>query len=312
MEFMPPPALARPAVPSAFPASAVAPGRRVGDDPLRGILMVVGASMVFSLSDATAKYVTNTVPVIEVAWVRYLVFVLLTTLPALRHGGAALRTRRPVAHVMRGLAIVGSALLFVFGLRVLPLADAAAINFVSPLFITMLSVPLLGERVGASRWIAVGIGLSGAVIAAQPGTSAFTPAAAFPILSAAAWAVGIILTRRMAPTESSSTILAWTAGSGLAVLTILLPFNLVVPTLRELALCLFIGVTASAGQWMVVLGYRRAPASLLAPFSYLQLIWSTTLGYLVFNERPGLATIVGATIIAGSGLYTAHRERTAR
>jgi drug/metabolite transporter (DMT)-like permease len=166
--------------------------------------------------------------------------------------------------------------------------------------------------VGLGRWIAVGVGLTGAVIAAQPGTSAFTGAAAFPVLSAATWAVGIVLTRRMAPTESASTILAWTAGTGLALLTCLLPFNAVVPTARELALCLFIGVSASAGQWMVVLGYRRAPASLLAPFSYLQLIWSTALGYIVFNGRPGPATIVGATIIAASGLYSAHRERAAR
>jgi drug/metabolite transporter (DMT)-like permease len=79
-----------------------------------------------------------------------------------------------------------------------------------------------------------------------------------------------------------------------------------------LAFCLLIGVLASAGQWMVVLGYRRAPASLLAPFSYMQLIWSTALGYIVFDGRPGIATIVGAAIIAGSGLYTAHRERAAR
>lgn len=285
---------------------------RVGDTPLRGVLMVVGASIFFSMSDATTKYVTQTLPVIEVAWVRYFVFVLLATLPALRDHGSALRTRRPVMQTVRGIAIVGSALLFVYGLRLMPMADAAAINFVSPLFITMLSVPFLGERVGARRWIAVGVGLSGAVIAAQPGTSAFTAAAAFPVLSAASWAVGIVLTRRMAATESASTILAWTAGSGLLLLTCLLPFNLAMPTPREFALCLMIGVFASVGQWMVVLGYRRAPASMLAPFSYLQLIWSTTLGYLVFNGRPGLATIIGAGIIAGSGLYSAHRERLAR
>jgi drug/metabolite transporter (DMT)-like permease len=303
---MPQPALARPG------ASSAAVAGRVGDTPMRGVLLVVGASIFFSVSDATTKYVTQTLPVIEVAWVRYLVFVLLTALPAMRDHGAALRTRRPVQQVVRGLAIVGSALLFVYGLRLLPMADAAAINFVSPLFITMLSVPLLGERVGMRRWIAVGIGLTGAVIAAQPGTSAFTAAAAFPVLSAASWAVGIVLTRRMAPTEGSSTILVWTAGTGLVLLTCLLPFNLKAPTAHEFALCLLIGLSASAGQWMVVLGYRRAPASMLAPFSYLQLIWSTGLGYLVFNGRPGLATIVGATIIAASGLYTAHRERLAR
>ncbi len=305
---MPPPALARPVAPMLPPVANLAPGRRVGDDPLRAILLVLGASMAFSLSDATAKYVTQTVPVIEVAWVRYVVFTLMVTLPVLRHRGAALRTRRPVAQIARGVMIVGSALFFVYGLRVMPMADAAAINFVSPLFITMLSVPILAERVGPRRWIAVCVGLGGAVIAARPGTSAFSAAAAWPVASAAAWAVGIVLTRRMAPTESASTILVWTAGSGLALLTCLLPFGMVMPTARELALCLVVGVAASAGQGMVVLGYRSAPASLLAPFSYLQLIWSTALGYIIFDGRPGLATIIGASIIAGSGIYSAHRE----
>jgi len=305
------PILARSGVSQMARATAASSGR-VGDDPVRGILLIVGASLLFSISDATAKYVTQTLPVFEVAWIRYLVFVLLATLPALRHRGAGLRTRRPVAQVLRGLCIVGSALFFVFGLQVLPMADAAAINFVAPLFITMLSVPFLGEKVGLARWAAVGVGLSGAVIAAQPGTSAFSVAAIYPVLSAATWAVGIIMTRRIAPTESAPTILAWSAGTGLALLSCMLPFNFAVPTLREFALCLLIGVSASAGQWMVVLGYRRAPASLLAPFSYLQLIWSTGLGYIVFDGRPGPATIFGATIIAASGLYSAHRERAAR
>jgi drug/metabolite transporter (DMT)-like permease len=297
----------------ARPGAAPAPvAGRAGDDPVRGIGLVIAASILFSISDATAKYVTATLPVIEIAWVRYVVFVLLATLPALRDHGASFRTRRPVAQTLRGLAIVGSALFFVYGLRLMPMADAAAINFVSPMFITVLSVPFLGERVGPRRWAAVGVGLAGAVIAAQPGTSAFTAAAAFPVLSSATWAIGIVLTRKMAVTEGPSTILVWTAGSGLLLLSCLLPFNFVLPTPRELALCLLIGVFASGGQWMVVIGYRRAPASLLAPFSYLQLIWSTTLGVIVFHERPGPATIIGATIIAASGLYTAHRERAAR
>jgi len=300
------PALARP---GALPAAI---SGRAGDRPLRGIVLIVAASLVFSISDATAKFVTETVPVIEVLWVRFLVFTLMALWPVLQGGGSALRTRRPGVHVLRGLSILASALLFVFGLRLLPMADAAAINFVSPLFIIVLSVPFLGERVSARRWIAVGVGLTGAVIAAQPGTAAFSAAAAFPVGSAAAWAVAIILTRRMATTESSNTIVVWTAGTGLVALSCALPFDVVVPTPREFALCLLIGLTGSAGQWLVILGYRRAPASLLAPFSYLQLIWSTALGYLIFAGKPGAATIVGAAIIAASGLYSAHRERAAR
>lgn len=291
-------------------AAAIAvPGAIRADDPLRGILLVISATVFFSMSDATAKYTSQTLPVIEIAWVRYVVFVVLTLLPAVRHGRATLRTRRPGMQVARGVAIVASAIFFLFGLRVLPMADAAAINFVSPLFITVLSVPMLGESVGWRRWVAVGVGLCGAVIAAQPGSSAFQAAAILPVLSSAAWALGIILTRRMAKTETAGTTLAWSAASGLVVLTFLLPFEARIPNLRELGLCLMVGLFASSGQWLVVLGYRLAPASMLAPFSYLQLIWSTLLGYLVFDGRPGAATIIGATVIAGSGLYSAHRER---
>ena len=298
--------------PARLGASSVALAGRVGDNPLRGIALVIAASIFFSTSDATAKYVTQTLPVIEVAWIRYFVFVLLAMLPAVRDHGAALRTRRPLAQTLRGLMIVGSALFFVYGLRLMPLADAAAINFVSPLFITMLSVPFLGERVGLRRWIAVGVGLTGAVIAAQPGTSAFSVAAIFPVLSAVTWAAGIILTRRMAVTEGPLTIIAWTAGTGLVLLSVLLPFDVQWPTGKELALCVLIGVAASSGQWLVTLGYRRAPASSLAPFSYLQLIWSTSLGFIVFGAAPSLPTIIGASVIAASGLYAAQRERRAR
>jgi drug/metabolite transporter (DMT)-like permease len=279
------------------------------DSPLRGILLMAGATVLFSTSDASSKYVTATLPPMEVAWVRYLVFVLAALLPVLRQGTVVLHTRRPVQQTMRGVAILASALLFLLGLRVLPIADAAAINFVSPLLITALAVPLLGERVEVRRWIALAVGLAGAMLAAQPGGGTFRPAAAFPLLSAVAWALAMVLTRRFAATERTTTTVFWTAGSGLALLTCVLPFDARLPTLPELALCLLIGVVASGGQWMVVLAYRVAPASLLAPFSYLQLLWSTLLGYVVFGAVPATTTLIGAVVIAASGLYTAGRAR---
>jgi drug/metabolite transporter (DMT)-like permease len=280
------------------------------NERLRGILLLISATMLFSSSDAMAKYVTATLPVIEVAWVRYVVFVLLALLPAARDGAGLLLTRRPWLQAIRGVAVVASALLFILGLQVLPLADAAAINFVSPLLITALAVPLLGERVALGQWIALLAGLSGAVLAAQPGAGAFRFGAAFPLLSAVAWAFAMVITRQLAATEQSGTTLLWTAASGLLVLTCLLPFGARWPSGVELTLCLSIGVVASGGQWLVVLAYRLAPASLLAPFSYLQLIWSTLLSYVVFGARPAVTTLIGAAVIAGSGLYAAGRQRT--
>jgi len=279
------------------------------DERLRGIALILGATVLFSTSDVAAKYVQQTMPMIEVAWVRYVVFTLVAVLPAWRGGATVLRTRRPGQQVLRGMAILLSALFFLEGLQFLPLADAAAINFVSPLLITLLAMPVLGERIGLARWIALLVGLSGALLAAQPGSAAFQPAAAFPLLSALAWAFAMVLTRRFAATERPLATLFWTAASGLVVLTLLLPFDMRWPTPHELALCVMIGLVASGGQWLVVLAYRLAPASWLAPFSYLQLIWSTTYGYLVFGAVPSAATIAGAVVIAGSGLYTVSRVR---
>lgn len=279
------------------------------DNALRGILLLVSATLLFSVSDVTAKFAAQTLPVVEIAWVRYAVFVAITLAPAARNGWASLATRKQGQQVLRGVAVVVSALLFVLGLQRMPIADCAAINFVAPLFITALSVPLLGEKVGARRWAAVGVGLLGALIAAQPGTSAFRIAAAFPILSALSWALAIVLTRKLSATDRPGTILAWSACSGFVVLTALLPFNLQMPTWQEMELCLIIGVAASGGQSLVVLAYRLGPASLLAPFSYLQLIWSTLFGLWIFSAQPGPATITGAVVIAASGLYSANHER---
>ena len=279
------------------------------DERLRGIALILGATVLFSTSDVAAKYVQQTMPMIEVAWVRYVVFTLVAVLPAWRGGATVLRTRRPGQQVLRGMAILLSALFFLEGLQFLPLADAAAINFVSPLLITLLAMPVLGERIGLARWIALLVGLSGALLAAQPGSAAFQPAAAFPLLSALAWAFAMVLTRRFAATERAPATLFWTAASGLVVLTLLLPLDTRWPTPRELVLCVMIGLVASGAQWLVVLAYRLAPASWLAPFSYLQLIWSTTYGYLVFGAVPSAATIAGAVVIAGSGLYTVSRVR---
>jgi drug/metabolite transporter (DMT)-like permease len=285
-------------------------GRRAADEPLRGIAFQLSAVGLFSISDAMAKRLGETLPAVEIAWLRYLVFLALSTLPLLRRGGAGLlRSRRPLLQVVRALGVVGSAILFILALRHLPLAEATAINFVSPALITALSVVFLGEAVGWRRWTALGIGLLGALIVIRPGTEAFQLAALLPIASSFCWAVAAVVTRRMAGVDPPETTLVWTAGVGFLLLTGLLPFGIVLPTGDQLALGLLIGLVSSAAQWLVVLAYRAAPASTLAPFSYAQLITSGLLGLAVFGAVPDGWTLVGAAIIAASGLYTAHRER---
>jgi drug/metabolite transporter (DMT)-like permease len=279
------------------------------EDPLRGIALTIGATVLFATSDTISKYLSITLPVVEILWIRYVIFVVMAAYLAWHANPRALLVRSPGMQAVRGLCLVGSSILFVFGVRQMPMAEAAAISFIAPLLITVLSIPLLGEVVGIRRWIAVTVGMVGMLIIVRPGTSAFQPAAFFGVASSLCWSMALIITRKMATTERPTTTLLWSSVVGAMVLSALLPLNFIWPTSAEFALAFVLGVLASIGQWMVVLAHRQAPASLLAPFTYVQLLWSTLGGYLVFAALPDHWTLVGAAIIIASGLYTAHRER---
>ncbi len=280
------------------------------ENPLRGILLFVVATMCFSTSDTMAKVLSATLPAIEIAWIRYVVFVSLAAILVAR-SGLGLRVRKPGWHVLRGLGLVGSAIFFMVSLRHLPLAEAATIGFASPLLITALSVPFLGEVVGRRRWAAVIVGLLGVIVVVRPGTAAFQPAALFGLASSLSWAVATILTRKMAG-QHPAAMLLWSAVTGLVVLTVLLPFVFVWPSAWDVGLALVLGVVASAGQYLMVLAYRHAAASMLAPFSYMQLLWAVVGGWLVFRTLPDVWTLGGGVIIAGAGYIAAKSGRLVR
>jgi drug/metabolite transporter (DMT)-like permease len=286
----------------------VAPAR--ADRPLRGITLLLVSSIFLGTSDATSKYLSTTLPSIEIAWIRFLVFAVIMV-PAMVPGSPlfALRTQRPMLQITRGVALLGSSLLFISGLRFLPIAEASATSFVSPLFVTALSIFFLSEKVGLRRWFATAVGLLGVLIVLRPGTSAFHPAAFFPVVSAFAWACTLILTRKMSGQERTVVTMTYSSIVGFAVLCALVPLVWVTPTWHDILLGLIIGVASTAGQWIVVLAFRYADASVLAPFSYIQLLWVTLLGFVIFGEVPDVWTVVGAAFIVASGLYTAHRER---
>lgn len=268
------------------------------------------AVFLFSISDTFAKYLREaSLPAAEIAWLRYLIFVLFGLALTGRRHITALRPKRPGLQVLRGVTLVGSAVLFIAGLSELQMAEASAISFVSPAFITALSVVLLGERVGMRRWLATLVGLVGVLIVIRPGASAIQFAALYPLASSSCWAVTIVVTRQMGTQDRSETTLLWSAATGLVLLTALLPFGFVVPTAREVMLGTLLGIAASSGQYLLILAYRRAAASTLAPFSYAQLLFSAALGYLVFGSVPDGWAFVGAAVIIASGLYIVHRER---
>ncbi len=178
------------------------------------------------------------------------------------------------------------------GLGFLPIAEASATSFVSPLFVTALSIAFLGERVGMRRWIATAVGLAGVFIILRPGTSAFHPAAVFPIVSALAWAGTLILTRMMSGSERPVTVMTYSSIVGVAIVSALVPFVWVTPSWHDIMFGILIGVASTVGQWIVVLAFRYGDASVLAPFSYTQLLWVSVLGFLIFGEVPDRWTIL--------------------
>jgi drug/metabolite transporter (DMT)-like permease len=291
--------------------AGVAPAR--ADRPFRGIALILASTVFLGTSDVTAKYLSATLPSIEIAWIRFLVFALIMA-PAMLPGSPfyALQSHRRGLQVMRGAALLLSSLLYISGLRFLPIAEASATSFVAPLFVTALSIVFLGERVGLRRWGATAIGLIGVLIILRPGTSAFHPAAFFPIVSALAWAGTLIMTRMMSGREHAGTTMAFSSIAGVGLISALVPWVWVAPGWHDILFGILIGVTSTAGQWIVVLAFRYADASVLAPFSYTQLLWVSLLGFFVFGEVPDIFTVTGAAFIVASGLYTAHRERIRR
>jgi drug/metabolite transporter (DMT)-like permease len=292
-------------------AGRIAPAR--ADRPFRGIALILASTVFLGISDVTSKYLSATLPSIEIAWIRFLVFALIMV-PAMLPGSPlfALRTGRPGLQVMRGVAMLGSSLFFISGLRFLPIAEASATGFVSPLFVTALSIVFLGESVGVRRWLATAVGLIGVLIILRPGSSSFHPAVFFPLVSALCWGSMLIMTRMMSGREAAITTMTYSSIVGFGILSALVPLVWVAPSWHDILFGILIGAASTVGQWIVVLAFRYADASVLAPFSYTQLLWVGILGFLIFGEVPDIWTVTGAVFIVASGLYTAHRERIRR
>lgn len=280
------------------------------DNPARGIALILLSTVFLAAGDVVTKILSSELAPTQIAWLRFSSFLILVLIGAAWRGPPRiLLTRRPVLQTLRALALIGSSLTFVTGLRYLPVADSTATSFIWPIFVMALSIPLLGEQVGIRRWIAAAFGLLGVLIVVRPASSAFQPAALLPVLSALIWASAMIITRKMSGLEEPITTLTFSALVGFIILTLLLPFGWREPTVTEMLLGGLIGALSALGHLFVILACRYGSASALAPFSYAQLIWTTLLGIVFLGAVPDFWTLVGGSVIACSGLYTAHRER---
>ena len=279
------------------------------DNFLRGGALMLAATLLFSLSDTMAKYITQSVPAVQLAAIRYTVFVIMAASPLLRNRRMSMRSRRPALQILRGVGVVSSAICFILSLAHLPIAEATAINFITPLLITALAVPVLGEVVRLPGWIAVFVGFLGMLVVVRPGAHGLQPAALLVLLSSLSWSVAMLVTRKLSGIDRPGVTLLWTAATGFVMLMAALPFFLTPMTWRLAGLSVALGVIASTGQWLAVLAFRHARATVLAPLGYAQLIWSSMLGLLVFGSVLDRWVVVGAVIIALSGVSIVHLER---
>jgi len=280
----------------------------------RAILLIVAAAALFSVAGACVKGLRDGLPLAEVVLGRNLCAVPVLVWLMRKEGGLrALATRHPGLHLIRMLGgLIGMAGTF-YGYAHLPLATVTALGFTMPLFLTLLAVPLLGERVGPRRGAAVLIGFGGVLLMALPGGGVGDDALALAgVLAAAlAWAVAMITIRRMgAVGESNAAIVLWFAlGAALVSALFCIPVWQW-PTASQWALLVAIGGISALAQVLMTEAYRRGEASLLAPFEYSAILWTSLLGGVLWGELPDGWDLLGIAVLVGSGLYIWHREVT--
>ena len=279
-----------------------------------GILLMCAALVCFACLDASGKWLTRHVPVWEIAWARYTgasILVLLFINPWTTERMFA--TTRPFIQIIRACLLLGSTVFNFLALQKLQLAESMAIQFAMPLLVSLLAGPILGEWVGARRLAAICVGFVGVLVVLRPGTGAIDPAAGFSVCGLLCYAFYSMLTRLLASSDPSRTTTLFSALSGVVALTPALPFFWVWPESGLVWLMLGVcGFFGGFGHWLLILAHGRAPAAVLAPFVYTQIVWATGFGYFVFGDIPGPFTLAGALIVVASGLYLFARERKVR
>ena len=282
------------------------------DHPLRRALPhIVLAGLFFSTLDATAKFLVQEHALFVVVWARYAGQMVVGTPIAWHRGGPGFwRTQNLGMQLARSLCLVCATLCFFGALRFLPLAEGSAISFLAPMFAIVLSMPVLGERPTRARWLSAVGGFVGILILVRPGSAVFHPATGLLVLAAISNALYQLLTRKL-PGDSPHTTLFYSALVGTIGLSLMLPFADFPATfsLRDAVFLLELGLFAGLGHYLLITAYLRAPASLIAPFTYLQMIWATAYGYIVFDQLPDGFSALGMAVIVASGVALVLHER---
>jgi drug/metabolite transporter (DMT)-like permease len=279
--------------------------------PLSAVLLIVVASACFTSVDVTVKHLSQRYPVPLLVWARWGVQTLLMLAilgPRLRWN--LVRTQKLPMHILRGAVLVGSGTCFFSALKYLPIAEATALNYMSPILVTLMAGWLLGERLTRPRWAFVVTGFVGMLLIVRPGTEVLHPAALFALVAAALYATFQILTRKMAG-EGLMVLLFFPSLVGTVLSSAAVPFfhyNAWYP-IADVLLFVVIGIMGFVGHLLFIRAFQVASASAIAPFTYMQLVWSTFAGWLVFGSFPDAWTLSGIVVIAGSGVVLTWYER---
>lgn len=279
---------------------------------LKGFLLAAAGLFLFACMDSTTKYLTTHYNVPFVVAMRYLVhFSLMMIILAPRHSAQLIHTQRTSLVIARAVVLTIASLCMGMALHRMPLAETTAINFLAPTLVALLAGSMLGEKIGGWGWAAIITGFIGVLLIARPGGSLDNIGILFALGAAVANATYQLLSRLLASTEKAIALLFYTALTGSIIFGIALPWfwENEVPSTLEVVLLLSMGASGGLGHYLFTLAYRHAPASMLAPMTYLQLIWAGLLGWIVFGTVPDNMSLMGMAIVAASGLIIAFKSR---
>ena len=289
-----------------------------GQDALRrlwlGIFFMCAATTLFPIMNGIVQVLSRDYPSEQIIWARtagHLVIVLLLVVP--RYGLGVLLTKRPGAQISRSLLLLASTTFFFFAVKEVPLAKAASISFMTPFFVTLLALPMLGERIDPKRLAAVIVGFLGVLVVIRPGSEVFQPASVLIVGSAFCYAVYQVFTRKVAGIDRPETSVMYSALIGTLVMTAVVPFVWTPPTnVTDLLLHLALGCLGAGGHWCVAKAMTYGQANVISPFQYWQMIGSVIVGYIISGLLPDAITWFGAGIIIAAGVTIAITETRRR
>ncbi|EBA12124.1 DMT family transporter [Roseobacter sp. CCS2] len=282
------------------------------NNPRLGILLMICTTFVFAVQDGISRHLAENYNVIMIVMIRYWFFAAFVITIATRQSGsirAAAATKQPILQITRGTLLALEICVMVSAFVLLGLVESHAIFACYPLLIAALSGPVLGEKVGWRRWVAIGIGFIGVLVILQPGYAVFAPAAVIPLASAFMFALYGLLTRYAARKDTTATSFFWTGTSGAVVMTIAGVWFWEPMTATDWQWMAALCITGAGGHWLLIKTYEVAEASEVQPFAYLQLVFASAIGLLLLDEtlRPNVA--IGAAIVVGAGIFTLWRSR---